>query len=143
MTIAMPLKYLRSFWRSLDIPLINCKVELKLQWTKFFVLSEAGADNVNYRDSNNIILTIKDTKLYAPVVTLSARDNQEPSKLLTLGSSIHPLSNIKINNYFKYEPGFNSVFSRNNLLRINDGTYVINLDDKNSERANWVSLFIE
>ena len=83
MTIAMPLKYLRSFWRSLDIPLINCKVELKLQWTKFFVLSEAGADNVNYRDSNNIILTIKDTKLYAPVVTLSARDNQEPSKLLT------------------------------------------------------------
>ena len=83
MTIAVPLKYLSNFWRSLDIPLINCKVELKLQWTKFFVLSEAGADNVNYRDSNNIILTIKDTKLYAPVVTLSARDNQEPSKLLT------------------------------------------------------------
>ena len=83
MTIAVPLKCLSNFWRSLDIPLINCKVELKLQWTKFFVLSEAGADNVNYRDSNNIILTIKDTKLYVPAVTLSARDNQEPSKRLT------------------------------------------------------------
>ena len=33
-------------------------------------------------------------------------------------------------------------FSRNNLLRVNNGAYVINLDDKNNKRAYWVSLFI-
>ena len=37
----------------------------------------------------------------------------------------------------------NGAFSRNNLPRIKDGTYVINLDDKNSKRTNWVSLLIE
>ena len=30
-TITIPLKYLSNFWRSLEIPLINCKVELKLK----------------------------------------------------------------------------------------------------------------
>ena len=34
-TIVMPLKYLSNFWRSLEIPLINCKVELQLKWTKY------------------------------------------------------------------------------------------------------------
>ena len=35
--------------------------------------------------SNNIIFTIKDTKLYVPIATLSAKDNQKPSKLLSEG----------------------------------------------------------
>ena len=49
------------------MPLINCKVELKLKWTEYCVLSAAGADNVNGSDDdNNIIFTIKDTKLYIP-----------------------------------------------------------------------------
>ena len=43
----------------------NCKVELKLNC----VLSAGGADNEN-TNSNNIIFSIKDTKLYAPVVIL-------------------------------------------------------------------------
>ena len=30
--IAVPLKYLSNFWGSLEMPLINCKVELKLRW---------------------------------------------------------------------------------------------------------------
>ena len=34
-------------------------------------------------------------------------------------------------------------FSRNNLTGIKDRTYVINLNDKNSKRAHWVSLFID
>ena len=83
--IVVPLKYLGNFWRSLEIPLINCKGELKLKWTKYCVLSAAGADNVNNRDSNNIIFAIKDPKLYVPTVTLSARDNQKLSKLLSKG----------------------------------------------------------
>ena len=82
----MPLKYLINLWRSLELPLINCKIELKLKWTKYCVLSPNSNDNVNGNDNaNNIIFTIKDTKLYVPVVTLPARDNQELSKLLSKG----------------------------------------------------------
>ena len=83
-TIAVSLKYLHKFWRSLEMPLINFKVELKLKWTKYCVLSAAGNDNDNDRDGK-IIFAIKDTKLYAPVVTLSARGNQKLSKRLIKG----------------------------------------------------------
>ena len=61
--------------------LIICKIELKLKWTKYCVLSAAGNDNANV-NPNNIIFTIKDIKLYVPVVTLSAKGNQKLSKLL-------------------------------------------------------------
>ena len=63
------------------------KVELKLKWTKHCVLTAVGTDN-NDANSNNIF---KDTKLYVPVVTLSARDNQKLSKLLNKGfeKSVH------------------------------------------------------
>ena len=69
------------------MPLINCKVELVLKWTKYFVLSAAGADNVNGTDddNNDIIFTIKNTKLYVHVVTLSVRGNQQLSKLFSKG----------------------------------------------------------
>ena len=61
MVIAVPLKYLRSFWRSLKISLINYKVELKLKWTKHCILSAADNDNnINESaDINNILFTIK------------------------------------------------------------------------------------
>ena len=72
--IAVPLKYLSNFWRSLEMPLINCKFEVKLKWTKNCLLSAAGNDNTN-TNLNNIIFTIKDAKLYFPFVTLSAKDN--------------------------------------------------------------------
>ena len=45
------------------MPLINCKIDLKLKWTKFCVLTSVGADNTD-ANLNNIIFTIKDTKLY-------------------------------------------------------------------------------
>ena len=83
-TIAMPLKYLSNFWRSLETRLINCKVELNLKWTRYCVLTATGADN-NDANSNDIIFTIKDTKLYIPVVHFSATDNQNLSKLLSKG----------------------------------------------------------
>ena len=63
----MPLKYLSNFWRSLEIPLINCKVELKFKWTKYCVFFVAGNENeinINNNNTNNTIFTFKDTKLY-------------------------------------------------------------------------------
>ena len=64
------------------MPFINCKVELKIKWTKYFALSAAGADNAS-TNSNDTTFTIKDTKLYLPVVTLSAKDNKKLSKPLS------------------------------------------------------------
>ena len=83
----MPLKYLRIFSGSLETPLINCKVELKLKWTSHCVLATAGIDNVS-GNKNNIVFIIKGTKLYVSVVILSAKDNQKRSKLLGKGFEI-------------------------------------------------------
>ena len=68
------------------MPLINCKVEIKIRWAKHCVLSVAGTGNANgNNDDINIIFTIKDTKIYVRVVTLSAKENQKLSKLLSKG----------------------------------------------------------
>ena len=68
------------------MPSINCKVELKLRWTKHCVLSKADTDNANgNNEDNNFIFTIKDSKLCVSVVTLSARDNKKLSKRLSKG----------------------------------------------------------
>ena len=66
--------------------LINCKLVLKLKWTKFCVLSTNGIDNVNDNyNANNVIFTIKGKKVYIPVATFSTRDNQKLSKILGKG----------------------------------------------------------
>ena len=68
------------------MPLINCKVELKLEWTKYSTLSVAGNENdIINNSANNKISTIKNTKLYVPIVSLSARDNKKLSKLFSKG----------------------------------------------------------
>ena len=67
------------------MPLTNCKIELKLKWKKYCVLSGAGNNNANNDNANDITFTIKDTKLYVPIVTLSARGNKKLSELLSKG----------------------------------------------------------
>ena len=82
-TLAVLLKYLNNFWRLLEMILNNCKVELKLKWTKYCVSSAAGNENVNNNNANDIIFTIEGTKLYVSIVALSARDKQKVSKSLS------------------------------------------------------------
>ena len=60
-------------------------IELKLKWTKQCVLATGSVDNTN--DNLNIIFTIKKTKWYASIVSLSAKDNQKLSKLLSKGDN--------------------------------------------------------
>ena len=55
-----------------------------MKWTKYCVLSAADNDNNNDRNEK-IIFTIKDIKLFVPLPTLSAIDNQKFSKLLGKG----------------------------------------------------------
>ena len=42
--IAVPLKYLSNFWRTLEIPLINCEINLILTWSEDFVISSANGE---------------------------------------------------------------------------------------------------
>ena len=42
--------------------------------------------------------------------------------------SLHPLTTFEIQKYYQNEPRFNGNYSRNNLPKIKDGTYVINRD---------------
>ena len=59
-------KYLSNFWRSLEMPLINCKVHLQLNWIEDCILSSDG-DSVKFK--------IADAKLHVPIMTLSTKDN--------------------------------------------------------------------
>ena len=66
--VVVPLKYLSNFFRSLEMPLINCKIKLNLTWKNKCVLST---------DDGNAVFIINDTKMYVPVVTLSKKDNKD------------------------------------------------------------------
>ena len=66
--VVVPLKYLSNFFRSLEMPLISCKIKLNLTWKKECVLSIGAGDAV---------FIINDTKMYVPVVALSKEDNKD------------------------------------------------------------------
>ena len=62
--IMVPLKYLSNFWRTLEMPLINCEVELNLTWSRNCVII--------YTNVNNQVptFTITEPNLYVPTVTI-------------------------------------------------------------------------
>ena len=64
--IAVPLKYVRHFWRTLVMSLINCEINLFLTWSAdSFISSASGAKK----------FAIPDAKLYVPIVTLPTQGN--------------------------------------------------------------------
>ena len=76
----VPLKHLSNFWKSLNILLINCEVELILTWSKNCVLADmtvraAQGDNPAIVAPTGLEFKITDTKLYVPVVTLSKEND--------------------------------------------------------------------
>ena len=64
--IMVPLKYLSNFWRTLEMLLINCGVELILTWSKNWVITNSTGEGK---------LKITEAELYVPVLTLSTEDN--------------------------------------------------------------------
>ena len=72
---------------------------------------------------------------------MQAREVKKPLNLLL---PFHPLTNIEISDYYKNEPRFNGVYSRNNLPNeIKKGVYVIKLDEYENTDTYWVSLFVK
>ena len=69
--IMVSLAYLSVFWRSLELSLINYKINLILTWSTNGVIVASNVTN------QNATFAITDTKLYVPVVTLSIQDNEK------------------------------------------------------------------
>ena len=80
--IMVPFKCLSNFWRTSEMSLINCEINLDLNWSKKWVIVAA-----NTVDQAATFL-IPDTKLYVPVVTLSTQDNAKLLQQLKYGSKI-------------------------------------------------------
>ena len=94
--IMIPLKYLSNFWRALEMPFINCEVNLILTWSSTCVITNStGAGTFE----------ITDTKLYVPVVTLSTKENAKLLQQLKSG--------------FKRVIHWNKYLSKPELLRRN------------------------
>ena len=124
--VVVPLKYLSKFFRSFEMPLINCKIKLNLTWKKECVLSTL--DDAAANPENNAVFIINDTKLYVPVVTLSKEDNKDfiehfieqqnkgfqrsiywneyKTKELTVDSDANNASNVR---YINLDPSFQGV----------------------------------
>ena len=84
----VPLKYLNNFGRTLEMPLINCEIDLILTWSGKYVLS-------NNRKATTFAIT--DTKLDVPVVTLSTQNNVKLLEQLRSGFK-------RTTNWNKYQP---------------------------------------
>ena len=120
--IAIPLKYLGNFWRSLDIPLINCEITLILSWYKecvlvgraFRGLPAAAANRIN--SSTDAKFEITDCKFYVPIFTLSFENDNKLLEQLKSGFR----TTIKWN---KYMPQMSNQTKNNNLKNNN---YLIN-----------------
>ena len=82
--IIVPLKYLSNFWRKLEMPLINCEVNLILTCSKDCVITNSTGEEK---------FAITETKLYVPVVTFSTKDNEKLLQQLKSG--------FKKNNYLE------------------------------------------
>ena len=97
--IIVPLKYLSNFWRTLEIPLINCELNLELTWSRGCVITNSTGEGK---------LAITDTKLYVPVVTLSTQGNAKLFQQLKSGFKI-------IINWNKYKSNVKT-FAQNRYL---------------------------
>ena len=55
----------------------------------------------------------------------------------------HPLASFEIQKYCQNKPRFNGVYSRDNLPKIKDGAYVINLDEHSDIVTHWIALYVQ
>ena len=74
----VPLKYLSSFPRTLEMLLINCEINLDLNWSKLAIVATTVANQ-------GATFSITDTKVYVLVVTLSTQDNAKLLEQLKSG----------------------------------------------------------
>ena len=150
--IMVPLKHLSNFWRTLEMPLINCEITLLLTWSISCVILSTDVEN------QNATFAITDTKLYVPAVTLSQEDNAKLLEQLQSGFK-------RVVNWNKYlpkpellaqnpnlnlllEPSFQGVnrlfvlaFENDTQRRSSKGYYLPNVEIKNYIIINGENFF--
>ena len=77
--VIVPLKYLSSFWRTLEMPWINCEFSLQLKWSRNCIIVTGTANHQNPNFETN------DTRLFITVVTLSTQEDIKHLKKLESG----------------------------------------------------------
>ena len=123
--IVVPLKHLINFWRHLDIPLINCEVELILTWFQNCILIDKSTREANYganpvvyeiNNPEDATFKITDVKLFVSVVTLSKENDIKLLEQLKTGFK----RTIKWN---KYKSKMSIQPQNNNLNSLIDPTF--------------------
>ena len=130
--IIAPLKYLSNFCRTLEMPLINCEVNLLLTWSKDCVITNCTGEGK---------FAITETKLYVPVVTLSTKDNEKLLQQLKSGFK-------KTVSWNKYESSIKT-FAQNRYLNylINPSfqgvnrLFVLSFENKNDRTSHSTIIF--
>ena len=146
--LAIPLKYLGNFWRSLNIPLISCEVSLELKWDENCVITSKEQRVIGGGNRDNAptgaTLAITNCRLYVPVVTLSKNDE---IKLLTNLKSGFKREII----WNKYRSQMTSEAVNNNLNILVDPTFTnanrlfvlsYATDDDNYNRQSYSQFYL-
>ena len=145
----VPLKYLNNFWRTLEMPLINCEVNLILTWSASCVIANSTGPGT---------FAIIDTKLYVPVITLSTQDNSKLLQQLKSGfrrainwnkySSKPELFAQNPNSNHLVEPSFQGIkrlfvlaFENDTQRTSHSGYYLPNVEIKNYIMINGGNFF--
>ena len=149
--LVVPLIYVSNFFRSLEMPLVNCKIDLELTWDKDCVMSSVDAANAN----NPVSFLITDAKLYVPIVTLSTKDNTNLTKQLNEGFKRSVYWNLYVSKPFPETPhkkigisrfSLDAAFQGVNRLfvlafddtRVDDPNVDVNNPESRNRAANWV-----
>ena len=135
--IMVPLKYLSNFWRTLEMPLINCEVNLILTWSSTCVIASVIVAN------QAATFEITDTKLYVPVVTLSTQENAKFLQQLKSGFK-------RVINWNKYLSKPESLAQNPNLNHLVEPSFqginrlfvlaFKNDDDRTSDEHNYLPI---
>ena len=164
--IVVPLKHLSNFWKTLDMPLINCEVFLTLTWSENCVLTDvttqtAKAAQGDQQDQQyqqyqqyqqdparsainaptNATFQITDTKLYVPVVTLSTENDKKLLEQLRTGFK-------RTTKWNKYRSEMTNHTKNNNLNYLIDVTFtkvnrlfVLSLENEN-DRTTFSKYYV-
>ena len=161
--IVVPLKHLSNFWKTLDMPLINCEVFLTLTWSENCVLTDvttqtakAAQGDQQYQQyqqyqqdparsainaPTNATFQITDTKLYVPVVTLSTENDKKLLEQLRTGFK-------RTTKWNKYRSEMTNHTKNNNLNYLIDVTFtkvnrlfVLSLENEN-DRTTFSKYYV-
>ena len=164
--ITVPLKYVSSFFRSLESPLVNTKINFQLIYTKHSVILHGFNEPGDSQAANSSTLKITKTELYIPVVTLNTEDNNKLSQLLDTEfkriiywneykSKIETITQPHNDNNYKRTlldiaiPGVNRLFvarfNDNDVLNVvpaGGGAHINNSARNKVERNNFTKHFL-